>query len=117
MKKLKVLLGIKNDTEDELLELILDEAEQFILDYCRIDEVPEKLRGIIPFMAADLYRYREYGKSTLPNDIKSISEGSRSVTYESVHRPTDAFSAYLKRLKPYRRARVPSEVTHYGESI
>lgn len=110
METLKTLLGITDASQNELLKLILDEVEEFILSYCRINEIPEKLKNTVPFMAADLYRYKGYGVSSLPTDIKSISQGNRSVTYENSKRPDDVFEQYYKRLNAYRRARVPSEV-------
>lgn len=111
MEQLKILLGIpaEDAEKDELLRLVLTEAEEFILSYCRVAAVPEKLKGLVPFMAADVYRAKGYGTDTLPSDVKSVSEGSRSVSYE-VKRPDDALASYRLRLNPYRRARVPSEV-------
>ncbi len=117
MEKLKTLLGITDASRDELLKLILDEVEEFILSYCRIDAIPDKLKNTIPFMAADLYRYKGYGASSLPTEVKSISQGNRSVTYDTDSRPDEVFKEYYKRLNPYRRARVPSEVSANEQSV
>lgn len=117
MEKLKLLLNITDDSQDELLRLILNEVEEFVLSYCRVNKVPDKLQDIIPFMAADLYRHKGYGASSLPSSVKSISQGNRSVTYETAERHQDVFLEYYKRLNPYRRARVPSEVNEYEQSV
>ncbi|MGM9935769.1 MAG: phage head-tail connector protein [Candidatus Ornithomonoglobus sp.] len=112
MEQLKILLGIaREDTsKDPLLELILDETRDYILSYCHLREIPTKLQSLVPFMAADLYRNKKYGTENTPTDIKSISEGSRSVSYETI-RSEDIFEQYSRRLNPYRKARTPSEIT------
>ncbi|MCH5212262.1 MAG: phage head-tail connector protein [Oscillospiraceae bacterium] len=112
--KVKVLLGITDSSPDELLELIIAETEEYIKDYCHVKSVPAKLEGIVPFMATDLYRAKGYGSSELPSDVKSISEGARSVSYE-VKRPADVFSSYNARLKKHRKGRMPSDISSVTE--
>lgn len=111
MDKLKLLLGIDaaDTSKDGLLELMLAEAEDFVLSYCFINAVPSGLQGLLPFMAADLYRAAEYGAETLPSDVKSVTEGDRSVSYE-VNRlnVSEVLEPYLRRLRPYRKMRTPS---------
>lgn len=116
MERLKVLLGISDTSQDELLRLILEETEDFVKSYCKCKTVPSKLESLIPVIAADVYRHKGYGKSDAPQRVKSISQGERSVSYENEPRTNDVFAAYYKRLNPYRRAMVPSEVSE-NESV
>lgn len=109
---LKMLLGIEDSEQDRLLSFLLDDAENLILGYCRIDTMPTKLESLVPVIAADMYRNKGYGKTDAPSDIKSISEGQRSVSYDT-KRPDDdsILKNYYRRLAPFRNRKgwVPSD--------
>ena len=108
----KLLLGIAGTESDELLKLIIADAEDMILGYCRISVLPRPLESHVPVIAADVFRETGAGKSEAPSDISQITEGARSVAYSVVR--TDeggVFERYRRRLMPYRRARTPSDVT------
>ena len=110
---LKLLLGIEDDSKDTLLSFLIDDAEALILGYCRICFLPRQLEGLLPMIAADVYRAKGYGSEAAPNTVKSISEGQRSVSFETT-RQTDIgiLEKFHSRLKPYinRRGKVPSDV-------
>ena len=113
VKNLKLLLNI--DTEDnsrnELLSFVIDDCENLITSYCHTEEVPTKLESLVPIMAADMWRRKGYGHETAPKEVKSISQGDRSISYQSFVLDTEAFlKEYEARLKPFRRGRVPSDV-------
>lgn len=114
MEQLKILLGINSQdmSKDTILELVLNECRDYILSYCHLQEIPLKLRSLVPFMAADMYRAKGYGAKALPADVKSVSEGQRTVSFDVKRLTTgEIFEAYHKRLNPYRKARTPSEIT------
>lgn len=108
---LKSLLDITDDTKDGILTLLITEAENLILGYCRIDEVPAQLESCVPLIAADLFRAGNYGESTAA--VKSLSEGSSSVSFNIAEAGADILRGYYARLKPYRiwRGRVPSDIS------
>ena len=113
LNTLKLLLNI--DTEDngrnELLSFVIDDCENLITSSCHTDEVPTKLESLIPIMAADMWRRKGQGAEAAPKEIKSISQGDRSVSYQSTALDTEAFlKEYEARLRPFRRGRVPSDV-------
>lgn len=110
----KVLLGITGSDKDELLQLLIAETEEYIKDYCHVKEIPQKLVSAVPFMAAELYRAKGYGAEGVPTDIKSVTEGGRSYTYE-IKRPSDAFSAFRGRLNKHRKGRMPSDINGITE--
>ncbi len=113
METLEILLGIKDDEQNSLLSFLLDDCVNMILGYCRLEELPRQLESLVPVIAADMYRAKDYGQQDAPQTVKSISEGQRSVSYESVVSDTDELlKDYRGRLKPYvnRRGRVPSEL-------
>lgn len=112
MEQLKLLLGITDETQDALLALILEEARDYILVYCRRETFPPQLESLVPRMAAALYRHNGYGQAEIPQTVKSVSQGNRSVSYE-VQSAAEVFERFHKLLNPYRRALTPSGVTQY----
>lgn len=110
----KILLGMTDSDSDEMLEIIIGETEEYIKDYCHVEDIPQKLKSMVPFMAADLYRAKSYGMAELPSDIKSLTQGTRKVEYE-VKRPADIFSVYNAQLKKHRKGRMPSDISSITE--
>ena len=56
LKIVKVLLGINDDSINEILQIYIAQGEQEILNYCNIKELPSALRYTLCQMVADLYR-------------------------------------------------------------
>lgn len=108
----KILLGITDSGCDELLKLVIEDTVNLILGYCRIKILPRQLESLVPVIAADIYRETAVGKNEIPSDVSQITQGNRSVSYAVTRTDTSGvFTRYEKRMKPYRRARVPSDVT------
>lgn len=110
----KALLGITDSEHDTVLEMYIEDTITAVLAYCRIDVLPYQLQGLIAQMAAGTYRISGYGSSELPQDVTSISEGDRSLSFKA--RGSTSMSGvmedYRSRLEPWvnRRGRVPSDV-------
>ena len=111
LAKLKMLLGIKDNEQDDLLSFIIEDTENLVNGYCHTDTVPVKLESLIPVMAADMYRRKGYGQEEAPQKVKSISEGDRSISFGEFS-TSEFLSEYESRLKPFRcrRGRLPSEL-------
>lgn len=92
LEKLKIRLGIRNTDEDDLLMMLLDDAEGEILDYCNRDVLLPKMESLQRELAIIYYnRMGSEGES-------SRSEGGVSVSYSTV------IPESLKgRLRSYRR--------------
>ena len=112
MEQLKMLLGITDSEQDNLLQFLLDEVRDMICGYCRIDEVPTKLESLIPVIAADLYRCKGYGTTDTPQTVSAITEDRQTISFHKNETESDLLSNYHRRLSPFinRRGRVPSEV-------
>lgn len=85
--KLKSLLGIEGEEKDSALEFILEDVENIVLDYCHIDEIPERLKNTCYRMAMELYRNEEIGQEATISgnmEVTSISEGDTSVSFGEV---------------------------------
>ena len=112
LEKLKMLLGIEDEKTDGILNFLIEDTQNLILGYCRLEFIPQQLESLIPVVAADMYRAKGYGEAAAPEIVKSISEGDRSVTLADTAPDNDFLSNYYNRLKPYmnRKGCVPSEV-------
>ena len=89
LERLKKLLGIADDSKDEVLQFTIDNVMDMVLNYCNITEVPEKLENIILSMCVDKYRAESLGSETSQGAVKSISEGDVSVSYGSAYSVSD----------------------------
>src|SRR5690606_3368532 len=73
LEKLKLILGIKGNDEDDLLNYLLESTEQKILNYCNLKELPAELENVLIEMTANKYRNH--------SGAKSINIGDTSVTF------------------------------------
>lgn len=117
LERLKTLLGISGEGQDELLSLAVDEVNAYIMAYCRRDSVPPQVDRLVPAMAALLWRSRGYGGEAAPRTVKQVTQGNRTVVYESPSADpySDLFAPFRIMLNPYRKARTPGEITEYEE--
>ncbi|MCD8391209.1 MAG: phage head-tail connector protein [Firmicutes bacterium] len=99
----KVILDIDDTSKDDILSFYIDDIENAVLAYCRIEFVPKQLYGLIAQIAAEIYTGSD-------GRVASLTEGDRKVEFES--RSQIVLNAYKERLKPFRNTagRVPSEV-------
>ncbi|MCI8404795.1 MAG: hypothetical protein HFE49_07835 [Clostridia bacterium] len=100
----KMLLGIEDEKNDELLLFLIDDTESAVKAYCRLDVLPRQLVSLIPTLTANRYRLNMH------EDIKSVTEGERRVEYSD--RNYDWLSGYAARLKPFvsRNVKLPSDL-------
>ena len=77
LEKLKIRLGISDNSEDNLLNMLLEDAEGEILDFCNRDILPVKVEALQRELAIIYYnRLGSEGES-------SRSEGGVSVSYST----------------------------------
>ena len=119
LRKLKMLLGIKDESKDELLSFLIDDVVNLIMGYCRICFLPRPLESLVPVVVADMYRAKGYGNESAPEIVKSVSEGQRSVSFDSKTPDSDFLTNYYDRLKPFvnHRGKVPSDVGKICEYV
>lgn len=100
LKKLKKLLGIEpmDTSKDTPLQFALDDAQDVILNYCNIKELPKALETTAYRLAIDLCRNDAPGEESTPlGPISSISAGDTSTSFKS---PASEFKDHL--LKDYK---------------
>lgn len=77
LDKIKIRLCITNNTQDDLLEQLLEDAENEIKDYCNRNTLPTKAEGLQRELTIIYYnRQGSEGES-------SRSEGGISVSYST----------------------------------
>lgn len=92
LDKLKLKLGIIGSESDDLLNLLLDDAQQLVMDYCNRSTVPQELYSVVVKLAVIAYN-----KQGIEGE-QSHSEGSVSRSFG-----TDDIPASLQRqLNRYR---------------
>lgn len=110
----KTMLGITGNEYDMILEMYIDDTIATVIAFCRIDVLPYQLHGIIAQMTVWQYRMDGYGSKDMPYDVTSISEGSRSISFETRTRASifEVMEEYRTRLEPWinRKGRVPSDI-------
>lgn len=75
--KLKIRLGISDNSQDNLLMQLLEDAESEILDYCNRDTLPSKAKSLQRELAVIYFNHLgSEGES-------SRSEGGISVSYST----------------------------------
>ena len=92
LEKLKIRLEIKDTTQDELFNMVLEDAETEILDYCNRDVILPRMLGLQRELAIVYY-----------NRLGSEGESSRSEGGVSVSYSTDIPENIKRRLNSYRR--------------
>lgn len=85
LSTLKILLGIKDDTLDEILQIHLSMTKQAILNYCNIKELPSALNFTLCEMTADVYRENDKKNKvgSVVGNVSSVSEDGRTVSFSN----------------------------------
>lgn len=109
LEKVKLLLQADDPPPDELLLYLIDDCINRVLGYCRRQDIPPELETLIPIMTVRYYHVSGFDGS---EDIQSVSQGQRSVTFASgTVRRDDWLNDFKTRLDPFRcrKGMVPSD--------
>lgn len=79
LDKLKLLLNIPDDTQDELLQVLISLCKDEAFNYCNLPEYSTKLDGAVIQMVIE--RYNRIGSE---GAIQQSSSGA-SITYDSFY--------------------------------
>lgn len=83
LERIKELLGVSKDdtSQDVPLQFVLDIVEETVLNYCNLEELPNRVIGTCYRMAIDLYRYEKPSDAGGPIRVASITEGDTSTSF------------------------------------
>lgn len=108
LEKLKLLLGIKDDEKDAILEFTIERVDDAIKNYCNITEIPEELNTTVLSMAMELYRLENFGNEEGKKEVKSIQVGDTTTTFETskdINIAEELLKDYKAQLAPYRKVK------------
>ena len=111
LENIKLILEIKDNTYDELINLYITKVEFMVLEYCNIKELTEGLRSFIEDKVVSIIKPKVTGGMENTGEIKSISRGDTKIEYNvGEASETSLGSSYLTNsdklaLKPYVKAR------------
>ena len=98
--------------DDATVRDALDDAVDVVKNYCNIEEIPPALELTVVRIARDVWRAAGYGQEQAPQEIKSISRGDVSTSFEKPgYSETDStggagfVQAYQKILNSFRKLR------------
>lgn len=94
MNDVDVLCKLTGETDTELLQILIDDAESFVLSYTNRNKVPDRLRKTVRDLAVIAYHRRGTEGET------ARSEGGESYTFNTA--PKEIYDI----LNRYRLARV-----------
>lgn len=95
----KKLIVAEDDSDDEVLNILIEDSINAVLSYCRLRILPYQLIGVVSQITADTYRNQK------SNGVASVTEGDRRIEY----RIENAVNKYRSRLAPF-KAKFPSEI-------
>lgn len=88
-EKLKLLYP---SVENSVIELVIEQAQSFVLDYCNLDTIPNELNSVLLDMCKqDLNRLKSEG-------LSSESAGGSTLSYNEDYTPN-----VYKRLKKHKK--------------
>ena len=81
----KILLGISDETLDNVLQVYLSMTESSILNYCNIKELPSALNYTLCEMTADVYRENvsKNKVGSVVGNVSSVSEDGSTVSFSN----------------------------------
>lgn len=85
LSTLKMLLGIKDNSLDEILQKYLSMTKNSIFNYCNINVLPSALNYVLCEMTADVYRENNNKNKvgSVIGNVSNISEDGRTVSFSN----------------------------------
>lgn len=79
LENIKMLLGLSDDTKDQMIHYYISKVTDEILSYCNLDELPSKLESIVENKVYGVLKPQFSTKST--DEVKSVSRGDTKIEY------------------------------------
>lgn len=110
LRMAKIMACVEDDSHDELFELYINEAVDYIKAFCHLDVLPYALR--IVAASATASRWYKIERAL----IKAVKEGDREIEFVSMD---ELMKAYAERLAPYvnKRGFTPSDMDAKEQSL
>nr|WP_195366113.1 phage head-tail connector protein [[Eubacterium] tenue] len=94
----------KIEMPDDIIDLVIEEANENIKRYCNIDEVPKELKFVLVSMSFDILT-NQYVKND-DEVVESIQQGDTKISFKNPSEPLNSkniLNQYIKDLNKFRR--------------
>ena len=94
----------KIEIPDDIIDLVIEEANENIKRYCNIDEVPKELKFVLVSMSFDILT-NQYVKND-DEVVESIQQGDTKISFKNPSEPLNSkniLNQYIKDLNKFRR--------------
>ena len=110
LENIKLILNLKDDTNDGLILLYLSKVESMVLEYCNIKEITSGIQSFIEDKVISIVKPTITGGTQNTVEVKAITRGDTKIEYnvgEAVQTSTDATLTDTDKefLNQYRKAR------------
>lgn len=106
LNKIKLLADIKDDSQDALLSLLIEQTMIKVQNYCNREDVPAGLEPVIIDMVVNQYNMRVSAASG--GTVESIKRGDTEIKYgstSSANNETDIITDYRAQLARFKKAK------------
>lgn len=82
LQKVKTLLGITTEDQDDVLEYVIQTVEKMVLRYINWDTLPEDLENVLVVMCVSYYKSAGLGNSSATTGpVASVKRGDVQTTF------------------------------------
>lgn len=82
LQKVKTLLGITTEDQDDVLEYVIQTVEKMVLRYINWDTLPEDLENVLVVMCVSYYKSAGLGNSSATTGpVASVKRGDIQTTF------------------------------------
>ena len=107
----KLLLGLTDDSKDNLLTYIGNVVNSMAMKYCRVAVAPDDFEIVLAPMVVERYRANGWGQEEAPQTVESVSDGNEKVSFVKLRNVPENFiisneltAGEKSALQPYRKA-------------
>lgn len=101
LEKIKIMTGLKEmETNDEVLQIMIDDATDAVLNYCHRKELPKKLEWVVRELVINKIADDNEG------NISSIKRGDTQINYTSPISTADFSIKQISSMNEYRKLRI-----------
>lgn len=79
LENIKLLLGLNDDSKDQIILYYIDKVSDEILNYCNLEDLPSKLEWIVESKIYGILKSQFSPQST--GEVKAVTRGDTRIEY------------------------------------
>lgn len=87
----KMLLGITDGSQDNLVTYIGNLVSGAAMRYCKLSVMPDDMETVLAGMVAERFRANQYGQSSTPQIVESIRDGEEELRFMKLRNAPENF--------------------------